>query len=164
MASRATREHSYRVEVRWSGNLGVGTVQYRAYSRAHEITAVGKPAILGSSDPGFRGDANRYNPEELLVASLSACHMLWYLHLCAEAGVVVMEYVDHPVGVMMEMPGGGGRFERVLLRPEVRLAAGSDPARARALHEGAHARCFIANSVRFPVRCEPRIEGGSLLA
>ena len=150
-------EHHYAVEVAWTGNLGRGTAAYRAYARDHEIAAAGKPAIAGSSDPAFRGDAARYNPEELLVASLSACHMLWYLHLCADAQVVVTHYLDRAAGVMAEAADGGGRFTEVVLRPEATLAPGSDAALARRLHERAHALCYIAGSVNFPVRCEPVI-------
>jgi organic hydroperoxide reductase OsmC/OhrA len=157
----AEREHTYRLQVVWSGNLGQGTSGYKVYERAHEITGAGKPVILGSSDPAFRGDSARYNPEEFLVGSLSACHMLSYLHLCAEAGVVVVGYQDHPVGVMVEIASGSGRFKAVTLKPVVRLAPGSDAAKASALHERAHAMCFIANSVNFPVGCEPVIEVGN---
>ena len=151
------KQHRYSVQVRWTGNLGQGTSSYRAYSRNHEIAAAGKPVLPGSSDPTFRGDSDRYNPEEFLVSSLSTCHMLWYLHLCAEAKIVVIEYVDQSSGVMAERPDGGGRFTEVTLRPHVVIAPGGDLARAEALHERAHQLCFIANSVNFPVRCEPSI-------
>ena len=149
--------HEYAVAVRWTGNLGAGTRGYRAYARDHEIRAAGKPPIAASADPAFRGDAGRYNPEELLVAALSACHMLWYLHLCADAGLVVEEYADEAGGTMVTGPDGGGRFEEVVLRPRVLLAAGGDAAHAEALHARAHDLCFIAGSVRFPVRCEAEV-------
>lgn len=148
------KTHSYQVKVEWTGNTGTGTSTYRGYERAHEISAVGKPVVLGSSDPNFRGDATRYNPEELLVASLSACHMLWYLHLCADHKIIVTSYVDQPRGQMIETDDGGGRFVEVVLRPEVTINAGADLALAEKLHEQAHALCFIANSMNFPVRCE----------
>ena len=112
--------------------------------------------IPGSSDPNFRGDATRYNPEELLVMSLSSCHMLWYLHLCAEAKIVVTAYVDEAVGTMVEVKETGGHFTDVVLRPVVTLQAGSDAALAASLHDRAHHLCFVANSVNFPVHCEPR--------
>jgi organic hydroperoxide reductase OsmC/OhrA len=152
------KEHRYTVAVEWTGNTGAGTAGYRAYERSHEISAPGapKPAIPGSSDPAFRGDRSRWNPEELLVASLSACHKLWYLHLCADAGVVVTDYVDRAEGWMVE-EDGGGRFRRVVLRPVVTLASGSDAERAQALHHEAHRLCYIANSVSFPVEHEPEI-------
>jgi organic hydroperoxide reductase OsmC/OhrA len=153
-----TKTHRYAVTVEWTGNSGTGTSGYRSYERRHEISAgAGKPPIPGSSDPAFRGDAARWNPEELLVASLSTCHQLWYLHLCAVAGIVVVAYIDHAEGVMEETKDGSGHFQRVILRPRVTLAPGSDIAKARELHEAAHAKCFVANSVNFPVQIEPEI-------
>lgn len=152
------KRHSYAVRVTWTGNLGQGTSGYTTYDRSHEISAAGKPAIPGSSDPAFRGDRSRYNPEDLLVASLSACHMLWYLHLCADAKIVVADYVDDASGTMAETSDGGGHFTEVVLRPSVVIGRGGDTALATALHERAHHLCFIANSVNFQVRCEPRIE------
>lgn len=150
------RRHLYRLQVTWTGNTGAGTASPRAYTRAHRIEAPGKPPIEGSSDPAFRGDAACWNPEELLLASLSACHKLWYLDLCARAGIVVTAYVDTPEGEMTEEPGGAGQFTRVTLHPRVTIASG-DPARAAALHHDAHAMCFIARSVNFPVTHEPEI-------
>ena len=150
------REHDYFATVRWTGDRGEGTASYRGYSRDHVIESEGKPAIAGSSDPHFRGDVARWNPEELLVASLSACHQLWYLHLCAEAGVVVTAYEDRAEGVMVEQADGGGAFARVVLHPRVTIRAG-DAQLAHALHKRAHALCFIARSVNFPVECEPAI-------
>lgn len=150
-------QHRYRTTLVWTGNDGSGTGTYRGYRRDHVISADGKPPLPGSSDPAFRGDGTRYNPEELLVASLSACHMLWYLHLCADHGVVVVEYRDEASGVMQEDDDGGGSFVRVVLRPRVRIAAGGDREKAHALHERAHGRCFIARSVRFPVEVAAEI-------
>lgn len=151
------REHHYEVHVKWTGNLGQGTSAYRTYSRDHEISAAGKDNILASSDPKFRGDAKRYNPEDLLVASLSSCHMLWYLHLCSEANIVVVDYVDAAGGTMTENVDGSGRFKEVVLQPQVKIKSG-EIALAKELHERAHHMCFIANSVNFPVRCEPQIQ------
>ena len=153
----AGRTHTYHLTLDWTGNVGSGTSGYRAYVRDHSLSAPGKPAIPGSSDPAFLGDAARWNPEELLLASLSACHQLWYLHLASEAGVIVTAYRDEPEGTMIEEADGGGRFERVILRPTVTLNAGSDEATAMALHEKAHHLCFIARSVNFPVECEGKI-------
>ena len=148
--------HEYAVTVTWTGNTGSGTTGYKDYSRSFELEAQGKHAIAGSSDPAFRGDDGRWNPEQLLVGSLSSCHKLWFLHLAAVAGVVVTEYIDHAQGSMRTTPGAEtGRFELVTLRPRVTITAGSDASRIAALHEDAHRRCFIANSVNFPVRCEP---------
>jgi organic hydroperoxide reductase OsmC/OhrA len=151
------KEHRYAVTVAWTGNQGSGTSGYKAYARDHEIRIAGKPPIPGSSDPGFRGDPARYNPEDLLVASLSGCHMLWYLHLCSTAGIVVTQYVDRAEGTMVETPDGSGRFAGVVLKPEIMVKPGADLAKARALHAAAHAMCFIANSVNFPVTHEPTI-------
>ena len=151
----ADKEHSYAVNVRWTGNLGQGTATYRGYKRDHEISAPGKPLVPASSDPDFRGDRTRYNPEELLVASLSACHMLWYLHLCSEAGIVITSYEDNAKGAMVETKDGGGHFTKVTLRPAVTFASAVDRELVQKLHERAHHLCFIANSVNFPVLCEP---------
>jgi organic hydroperoxide reductase OsmC/OhrA len=156
-----TKFHRYSVSVRWTGNTGSGTSDYRSYDRRHEIFAPGKPLIPGSSDPAFRGESTRWNPEELLVAALSACHKLWYLHLCAVAGIVVVAYVDDAEGVMEESSDGSGHFERVVLRPKVTVAQDSDTAKALALHAEAHAKCFIANSVNFLVQHEPTITSSS---
>src|SRR6185437_10624866 len=137
-------QHHYRVGVEWTGNHGTGTDGYRNYGREHVIRIDGKPEIAGSSDPTFRGDAARHNPEDMLVAALSTCHMLAYLHAATLAGVVVTAC-------------NGGHFTEVVLRPIVMITAGSDAAKAEAAHEDAHHACFIASSVNFPVRCEPRI-------
>ncbi len=149
------KQHSYSVNVRWTGNTGQGTANYRAYKRDHEISAAGKPTVPGSSDPNFLGDRTRYNPEELMVASLSTCHMLWYLHLCSEAGLVVLGYEDSAEGFMAESTDGSGHFTGVTLHPVVTFAELVDAELMRTLHERAHHFCFIANSVNFPILCEP---------
>ncbi len=149
-------EHRYGVTTVWTGNRGTGTPHYRAYGREHEISGDGKSlAIPGSATPQFRGDRSRYNPEELLVGALSACHMLWFLHLCADAGVVVTGYRDDAEGKMRLDPDGSGEFNEVVLRPSVVLHDESKRKTLGALHERAHELCFIARSVKFPVRCEP---------
>lgn len=154
MAGRNKR-HTYPATITWTGNTGTGTSTYRGYSRDHEIAFPGKAVLPGSSDAAFRGDATRYNPEEMLVAALSTCHLLAYLHACATAGVVVTGYVDHAEGTMEEDGNGGGRFTRVVLRPEVTIGPESDPDAARHAHHTAHERCFIASSVNFSVETEP---------
>jgi len=151
------RNHSYGVSVAWTGNRGTGTSGYREYGRDHDVGADGRPVIAGSSDPVFRGDAARWNPELELVAALSQCHMLWYLHLCAVAGVIVTSYTDHAGGTMAEAGDGSGRFTEVVLRPQVSVASPEMAQEAASLHEEAHAKCFIASSVNFPVRHEPVI-------
>lgn len=155
------KQHSYEIRVTWTGNDGEGTKSYRAYRREHTICAANKPEIPGSSDPSFRGDRARYNPEELLVASLSACHMLWYLHLCSVNQVTVLDYQDAAWGLMEEHEDGSGEFVRVTLRPRVKILAGGDRVRALALHEEAHQLCFIARSVRFAVEVLPDIQDAS---
>lgn len=150
------KEHVYRVTMAWTGNLGEGTKNYRAYGRDHLIRVEGKADIPGSSDPTFRGSPDRYNPEELLVSSLSSCHMLWYLHLCAVNQVIVTGYTDQATGVMVETSDGGGYFREVQLNPVITLADAAMTEKAAALHEQANHLCFIANSVNFPVRHQPR--------
>ncbi|MFG1781461.1 OsmC family protein [Rhodococcus oryzae] len=145
------REHHYELTVTWTGNHGTGTNDLRAYGREHLVTADGKPDLSGSSDPAFLGDPTRWNPEELLVAALSQCHMLWFLNLAALAGVVVTDYLDRPTGTMTEERSGAGQFAEVVLRPEVTVAAADMLPKLPELHSAAHEKCFIARSVNFPV-------------
>ncbi len=151
----SSKIHSYQVQLTWTGNLGKGTSTYHEYSRNHQISSVGKPTLLGSSDPAFRGDPTRYNPEELLVASLSSCHMLWYLHLCAQAGVVIEQYEDTPIGYMAETSDGGGQFQSVILHPKVQVLESHMIDLALKIHQQAHSLCFIARSVNFLVQHSP---------
>ena len=160
----SARDHAYRVRVTWTGNTGQGTASHGGYERAHRIEAAGKPPLEGSSDPAFRGDPARWNPEELLLASLSACHQLWYLGLCAQAGVVVLAYEDAAEASMAEQADGAGQFTAAVLRPRVTVAPGSDLALAQALHERAHAMCFIARSVAFPVTHEASVARACLMS
>ena len=149
-------QHHYATELTWTGNTGEGTSTYRTYRRTHEVTAAGKPPIAGSSDPHYRGDADRWNPEELLVASLSQCHLLSFLHMAATAGVVVVGYTDSATGTMTP-DGVGGRMTEVVLHPVVTVAEAGMAERCAELHQQAHAACFIASSVNFPVRHEPTV-------
>jgi organic hydroperoxide reductase OsmC/OhrA len=152
------KKHLYDVVVRWTGNTGTGTSGYGQYKRDHDIIANGgKPTIPGSSDPAYRGDPTRWNPEELLVAALSACHKLWYLHLAVNSGIVVLEYTDNAQGEMEENPDGSGKFNWVVLRPRVTIASASDLDKARDLHHKAHEMCFIANSVNFSVKHQAEV-------
>jgi organic hydroperoxide reductase OsmC/OhrA len=153
----AAKEHHYSLTMTWTGNTGEGTKSYQSYLRNHVYKSNGKPEIPGSADPSFRGDASRYNPEELLVATLSSCHMLWYLHLCSEKDIVVESYIDNPSGTMVEEKNGNGFFSEVILKPVVIISRGSAE-KAEELHHDAHKFCFIANSVKFPVKCEPLIQ------
>lgn len=154
----ADKLHSYSARIRWTGNIGEGTKGYAAYKRDHEIQVEGRRVIHGSSDPDFNGNPTCYSPEDLLVASLSACHMLWYLHLCSTAGVVVTGYMDRATGTMAETKDGGGYFKEVTLHPSIAIMAGSDIKLATDLHDRAHELCFIANSVNFPVICKADIK------
>jgi len=150
-----SKEHNYSTTIKWTGNKGKGTSHYTAYDRNHTIAAENKPEILSSSDAAFRGDKTRYNPEELLVASLSSCHMLSYLHVCAVSGVVVISYSDNAKGTMVQTDDGGGHFTEVTLYPEVTIADESMREKANELHHKAHQLCFIASSCNFPVLHKP---------
>lgn len=152
--------HSYRTDLVWTGNLGSGTSSYRSYGRTHEVSAPGVPVLLGSSDPAFRGDAARWNPELLLLAALSQCHMLSYLHLCAVNGVTVTAYTDQTAGTLAQTADGGGHFTEAVLHPVVEVAEEAVAEKAAALHAEAHRLCFIASSVNFPVRHEPTVSVG----
>lgn len=148
------KEHKYHTTLQWTGNTGKGTESYRGYERAHRISAHGKPEIACSSDPSFRGDRTRYNPEEMFLASLSSCHMLWFLHLSSDAGIIVEEYTDSANGVMLESEDGNGRFKEVILHPHVKVKEEWMLEKVNELHEKAHHLCFIANSCNFPVSHE----------
>jgi organic hydroperoxide reductase OsmC/OhrA len=151
-----SRTHEFQATLRWTGADHGPTADYRSYARDYRIEIAGKPPLEGSADPAFRGDPARHNPEDLLVAALSACHLLTYLALCARASIPVVAYEDSASGTMA-LEGGGGHFTEVVLRPRVTLGAGADAAEARRLHAVAHGDCFIAASVNFPVRNEPDI-------
>jgi organic hydroperoxide reductase OsmC/OhrA len=150
--------HGYKAHLVWEGNLGDGTTTYTGYGRKYRLKIDGKPDLLGSADPVFRGDANVYNPEDLFVAALSSCHLLSYLALCARTKINVVAYEDEASGTVVMRPDGGGKFESVTLRPIVTIAPGSDEKRALELHETAHDLCFIAASVSIPVLQEPQIK------
>ncbi len=154
------RTHRYDLMVSWTGDRGTGTSGYRDYGREHLVTADGRPMIDGSSDPVFHGDKARWNPELELVAALSQCHLLSYLHVCAAAGVVVTAYEDAPYGLMAETTDGGGHFTEVVLRPLVTVTSAEMTEAAMRLHADAHRKCFIASSVNFPVRHEPTVTAG----
>jgi len=153
-----TQQHHYDAAITWTGNNGTGTSGYTQYGRSHLITASGKVALEASADPHFRGDAARYNPEELFLASIASCHMLWYLHLCADNGVVVTGYSDAAHGIMETFADGSGRFTEIRLRPVVLVAGDSMRTLAAELHESAHRMCFLASSVNFEIFIEPQIK------
>jgi organic hydroperoxide reductase OsmC/OhrA len=149
--------HEYRAQLSWEGNLGTGTARYDGYARTWRVRMAGKTDLLGTADPAFRGDTDKYNPEDLLVASLGACHMLTYLALCAKYKISVLSYRDEATGVMKTTPDGGGAFESVTLHPAVEIADAAMHDKAVELHEKAHALCFIARSVNFPVLHEATV-------
>ncbi len=148
-------QHRYALTVTWTGNTGEGTSTYRGYRRTHTVLAEGPPELLGSADRTFHGDRERWNPEQLLLASIAQCHMLSYLHVCVDAGVVVTDYVDRATGAMRVEADGSGRFTEVVLHPAVTVADESMVEAATQAHHRAHALCFIANSVDFPIRHQP---------
>ena len=157
------RKHNYTADLKWTGNTGSGTSDYTAYERSFVIESgdIKVRPILGSADPAFRGDKSRYNPEEMLVHSVSSCHMLWYLHICADNGVVVNSYSDNPIGEMTEQSNSGvGQFTKILLTPRIKVANKTMVEKAISLHGKAHQMCFIANSLNFPVQIIPQIEVG----
>lgn len=145
-------QHNYNLTIKWTGNKGTGTSGYRDFERSHSVIVDNKTEILGSSDPAFLGDKTKHNPEELLVASISSCHMLWYLHLCSESGVIITDYVDNATGIMVETSNGGGHFTEVTLNPIVTVMEIAMIEKATKIHQKANELCFIANSVNFPVR------------
>lgn len=151
------QRHEFVSRVKWTGNRGTGTSAYRAYDRTWDLCVEGKPVMQCSNDPALGGDPSKYNPEDLLISALSACHMLWYLHLCSQAKVTVVAYQDNPVGIGEGDASGKGRFLEAVLKPQITITADSDPEKARAIHDEIHNYCFIARSVNFPVRHEVEI-------
>ena len=151
------KHHHYKTTIEWTGNKGSGTSNYRDYERSHTISVENKPVIEGSSDPAFRGDKAKYNPEEMLLSSLSSCHMLWYLHFCSETGIIVTGYIDSAIGTMEETANGSGHFTEAILNPVVTITDEKQIKKAEELHEKANQFCFIANSVNFPVKHIPKI-------
>src|SRR5262249_39115055 len=147
--------HDFESAIVWTGNRGQGTSHYRSYDRTWDIALPAKSVIHCSNDPLLGGDPAKMNPEDLLISALSACHMLWYLHLASDAGIVVTAYRDNPVGHGETLPNGAGRFLSAVLKPEITVRPGADLAIAKSLHERVHAFCFIARSVNFPVSYEP---------
>jgi organic hydroperoxide reductase OsmC/OhrA len=152
---RMEKQHAYNLSLEWTGNTGRGTAGYAAFERSHSMMVVGKPTIKGSADPAFRGDPSNHNPEELLLSSIAACHMLWYLHLCAVEGIIVTSYTDNATGVMVVNADGSGQFILVTLRPTVSITDMQQAAKANELHQKANAMCFIARSLNFPVEHQP---------
>lgn len=149
------KKHEYLIRTKWNGNKGEGTSNYLSYERSHTIHVVNKPDIHCSSDPVFNGDKTKHNPEELFVAAISSCHMLWYLHLCSEAGVVVVDYLDNATGTLLELSDGSGHFTEVTLNPVVTVAEKSMLDKAKALHTKADKMCFLANSCNFEIHHRP---------
>jgi organic hydroperoxide reductase OsmC/OhrA len=152
------KQHDYVSRIEWTGNRGQGTRTYRGYDRTWSIVTPGKPPVACSNDPLLGGNPALHNPEDLLLSALSACHMLWYLHLASSAGLTVQAYADEPLGIGENSPDGAGRFVEAVLRPRITLAAGDDAAAADAIHHEIHRVCFVARSVRFPVRYEARYD------
>ena len=147
------KTHHYNIQLNWTGNEGQGTTNYQAYKRSHTIAATNKYGeILGSSDPSFKGDTTKYNPEELFLSSIASCHMLWYLHLCSVNNIIVTAYEDNPKGTMTEIKNGSGAFTEVTLFPKVTITDKSNIELAKQLHEEANNMCFIANSCNFKIK------------
>ncbi|MGR3518756.1 MAG: OsmC family protein [Roseovarius sp.] len=153
-------EHDYTARVVWTGNRGEGTRHYRGYDRTWNVETAGKPVIHCSNDPLLGGDPTLHNPEDMLIAALSACHMLWFLHLASDAGIAVTAYADEPLAVGETDAAGASRFLRATLRPRITVARGTDLQRADALHARVHEYCFIARSVNFPVEYRARYRVG----
>tara|TARA_R110000868_G_scaffold392816_2_gene663593 strand:- start:580 stop:1077 length:498 start_codon:yes stop_codon:yes gene_type:complete len=150
-------QHQYKTILEWTGNSGVGTSGYTFYERNYQMAVDGKPIIQGSSDPAFRGDSSKYNPEELFLVSISSCHMLWYLHLCSVNNIVVFDYDDQAEGIMTENKDGSGQFECVTLHPTVVVKDSLMVEQAKALHQQANEKCFIANSCNFEIGHEVEV-------
>lgn len=152
-----SKTQNYKLDLSWQGNHGAGTMTHTSYDRNFTTHEGSRPPVLGSSHPAFRGNSERYCPEELLLASLSSCHMLWYLHMCAAHEVVVLEYHDHPVMEMEVKEFGNGDIRSATLSPVVRIASEDQREQAMAMHQRAHQSCFIAKAVNFEIILKPKI-------
>lgn len=152
------RKHQYEAKIVWTGNKGSGTLDYRAYDRSYLVKIVGKPDIIGSSASVFNGDKKAHNPEDLLLAAVSSCHMMWYLHLCSEQGIVVLEYTDKATGELQEEKDGAGKFTNITLHPEVVINDKENIEKAKNLHSEANKMCFIANSLNFAVQHDIQVK------
>ncbi|WP_341224438.1 OsmC family protein [uncultured Arcticibacterium sp.] len=155
------KEHHYTLEITWTGNTGSGTKDYKSYERSHEVKVKNKANLACSSDPAFRGDQSKHNPEDLLLASVSSCHMLWYLHLCTVNKINVLAYTDEPKGTMLENPDGSGQFTEITLQPSITLENQSMKAKADTLHAKANEMCFIAKSLNFKVHHKAKYDVGT---
>lgn len=151
------KTHNYKAIIEWTGNKGTGTDNYKNYERDHTVSIENKVDILSSSDPAFRGDKTKHNPEDLFVSSLSSCHMLWYLHFCSVNNIVVVEYTDYVTGIMIEEADGKGKFIEVTLHPTIVVTSTEMVEKAKELHHKANEYCFIANSVNFPIKHSPTV-------
>jgi organic hydroperoxide reductase OsmC/OhrA len=151
------KQHNYKLDIKWTGNQGTGTTNYKDFERSYTIQIENKTPILGSSDPEFRGDRTKHNPEELLLAAVSSCHMLWYLHLCSESKIVVTNYLDHATAILQETENGNGKFTSITLYPMVTVTEKSMIEKATELHTKANEFCFVANSLNFKVEHVPII-------
>lgn len=149
--------HNYASAIRWTGNTGQGTATFKGYERTWDIVVPGKPVVQCSNDPLLGGDPSKLNPEDLLLSALSACHMLWYLHLASSAKITVLSYEDAPIGEGENLPDGSGRFLSATLKPKIEVEAGCDVERAKAIHHEIHKYCFIARSVNFPIAFDVEI-------
>jgi organic hydroperoxide reductase OsmC/OhrA len=150
--------HEYNATIEWTGNRGTGTSGYTDYDRSHTISVENKMDIDASADPHFKGDASKYNPEDMFLTSIASCHMLWYLHLCADNGIIVQQYVDKPFGLMVTEAGGSGKFTKIELHPTVTVQDESTRKLAADLHHKAHKMCFLSNSVNFDITIHPEIK------
>lgn len=146
----------FTAAIEWTGNTGTGTSGYRDYMRDWSVITAGKPVVKCSNDPELGGNPALHNPEDLLLSALASCHMLWYLHMASDAGVVVQAYRDAPVGQGETLPSGAGRFLSAQLNPVITVNADTDLGVATAIHGQIHEVCFIARSVNFPVTIKPK--------
>lgn len=151
-------KHNYTTHLNWTGNTGAGTSDYKSYERSYQVEVDGKPVLEGTSDPAFRGDKTKYNPEELFLAAISSCHMLWYLHLCSTHNIIVKKYSDNAEGVMIENNDGSGQFERVILHIKIVVENEGMTEKAKLLHKQANEKCFIANSCNFEISHKVEIQ------
>ena len=148
-------EHKYQLKLNWTGGSEIDAIQN---DRMYEVLIDRKPTIYGSADKPFFGDPEKYNPEDLLLAALSACHMMSFMYVCRKLGIKVYHYEDHATGLLKINQDGTGQFEFAELKPKVKADHMPDGMIFKELNSRAAKLCFIKRSINFTVNYKGSFE------